>query len=201
LADASGIDQFNTVLVSIMNRTPLLSCVLGLPEFHGSMKRLHLRPGSVDLQMHFANRARELGRQIWQANGRLGAILFMSREKRGPTNRTMLRVASRLFLAFLLGLWLAMAGGSVVQAQEAGSEPAEKAPAANQALLSIWEGKQVLRIEFAGVSAARLAPVPDQLAQRTGAPLRGENIRQSLRRLYATRWQTAAIISRSLRIR
>ena len=52
--------------------------------------------------------------------------------------------------------------------------------------LRAWEGKPVLRIEFAGVTAARLAPLPEQLAQQPAAPLRGENLRQSLRRLYST---------------
>ena len=53
-------------------------------------------------------------------------------------------------------------------------------------LLESLEGKPVVRIEFAGVEATRLKPVPDQLAQQPGTPLSGENVRQSLRRLYAT---------------
>jgi outer membrane protein insertion porin family len=52
--------------------------------------------------------------------------------------------------------------------------------------LSLWEGKPVLRIEFVGVAASRLAPLPDQIAQQPGTPLKGDSVRQSLRRLYAT---------------
>jgi outer membrane protein insertion porin family len=52
--------------------------------------------------------------------------------------------------------------------------------------LDAWEGKTVLRIEFEGVRASRLEPLPAQLAQQPHAPLRGEALRQSLRRLYAT---------------
>jgi outer membrane protein insertion porin family len=52
--------------------------------------------------------------------------------------------------------------------------------------LSAWEGKPVARIEFEGVNAARLAPLPQELAQQPAAPLRGANLRESLRRLYAT---------------
>jgi outer membrane protein insertion porin family len=52
--------------------------------------------------------------------------------------------------------------------------------------LRSWEGKQVLRIEFAGVTASRLAPLPSQLAQQPSTLLRGDSVRQSIRRLYAT---------------
>ncbi len=44
----------------------------------------------------------------------------------------------------------------------------------------------MLRIEFAGVGVARLAPLPAELEQRAGQPLAGERVRSSLRRLYAT---------------
>jgi outer membrane protein assembly factor BamA len=52
--------------------------------------------------------------------------------------------------------------------------------------LDAWEGKPVLRIDFEGVTATRLASLPRQLAQQPGTPLHAANIRQSLRRLYAT---------------
>lgn len=42
------------------------------------------------------------------------------------------------------------------------------------------------RIEFVGVEASRLDPLPAQLAQQPGKPLRAVSVRQSLRRLYAT---------------
>ncbi len=44
----------------------------------------------------------------------------------------------------------------------------------------------MLRIDFEGVAASRMEPLPRQLAQQPGAPLRAEAVSQSLRRLYAT---------------
>jgi outer membrane protein assembly complex protein YaeT len=52
--------------------------------------------------------------------------------------------------------------------------------------ISQWEGQPVQRISFEGVAAARLAPLPGHLAQAEGAPLRSQNLRRSLRQLYAT---------------
>jgi len=52
--------------------------------------------------------------------------------------------------------------------------------------LAAWEGKPVLRLEFEGVPVSRLAPLQRELAQQPNTPLRAENLRQSLRRLYAT---------------
>ncbi len=54
------------------------------------------------------------------------------------------------------------------------------------AQLDAWEGKPVLRIDFTGVPLSRLEPVPAELAQQPGKPLSGQNLRESLRRLYAT---------------
>jgi outer membrane protein insertion porin family len=112
----------------------------------------------------------------------------MSRAKQESTKQTWIGVGSGLFLALLFG-WI---GGGVATgwafAQE--TEPRAAAqnsnPTADEDRLRAWEGKPVARIEFAGVTAARLAPLPEQLAQQPGAPLRGESLRQSLRRLYAT---------------
>jgi len=44
----------------------------------------------------------------------------------------------------------------------------------------------VRRISFEGVSADRLAPLPGHLAQTEGAPLTAENLKRSLRQLYAS---------------
>lgn len=52
--------------------------------------------------------------------------------------------------------------------------------------LDAWEGQTVLRIEFEGVRRARLAPLPAELAQQPGKPLKAAAVRDSLRRLYAT---------------
>ncbi len=56
---------------------------------------------------------------------------------------------------------------------------------ADQRLLA-WEGKPVAAINFEGVHAVRLGTLTGQLAQQPNAPLRPENVRTSLRRLYAT---------------
>ena len=48
------------------------------------------------------------------------------------------------------------------------------------------EGLTVVRISFEGVSADRAAPLAGHLAQAEGAPLSAENIRRSLRQLYAS---------------
>lgn len=52
--------------------------------------------------------------------------------------------------------------------------------------LAQWEGLTVRRISFDGVSADRLAPLPSHLAQAEATPLSGENLRRSLRQLFAT---------------
>ena len=49
-----------------------------------------------------------------------------------------------------------------------------------------WEGLPVRRISFEGVSAARLGPVAGHLAQNVGEPLIDENLKRSLRQLFAT---------------
>jgi len=73
----------------------------------------------------------------------------------------------------------ALAGDPAKPADTAGSDGGAEQ-------LDAWEGKPVLRIEFEGVAASRLAPLPDRLAQQPNAPLRAEDVRQSLRRLYAS---------------
>jgi outer membrane protein insertion porin family len=49
-----------------------------------------------------------------------------------------------------------------------------------------WTGMTVRHIAFEGVTAERLAPLPQHLAQAEGAPLTEENLKTSLRQLYAT---------------
>jgi outer membrane protein assembly complex protein YaeT len=55
-----------------------------------------------------------------------------------------------------------------------------------QDLVAQWEGRPVRSISFIGVPASRLAPLPDHLAQAAGTPLRRENLKKSMRQLYAT---------------
>jgi outer membrane protein insertion porin family len=49
-----------------------------------------------------------------------------------------------------------------------------------------WEGKTVLRVEFEGVGKDRLDPLQDDLAQQPNTPLKADDVRESLRRLFAT---------------
>ena len=49
-----------------------------------------------------------------------------------------------------------------------------------------WEGLPVRRISFAGVSVDRLAPLPGHLDQAEGTPLSREELKRSLRQLFAT---------------
>jgi outer membrane protein assembly complex protein YaeT len=50
----------------------------------------------------------------------------------------------------------------------------------------VWEGLPVRRISFEGVPADRVAPIAGHLPQAVGAPLTSENLKLSLRQLYAT---------------
>src|ERR1700721_494601 len=52
--------------------------------------------------------------------------------------------------------------------------------------LEQWQGLPVRRISFAGVPASRLDPLPGHLAQAEGAPLNPDDLRKSLRQLFAT---------------
>jgi outer membrane protein insertion porin family len=58
--------------------------------------------------------------------------------------------------------------------------------AAAAASLKAWQGQPVTAMEFLGVDAAALDPLPTELAQRIGSPLDPELVRQSLRRLFST---------------
>jgi len=49
-----------------------------------------------------------------------------------------------------------------------------------------WEGLPVRRISFEGVPADRLGSIAGHLPQAVGAPLTSENLKLSLRQLYAT---------------
>jgi outer membrane protein assembly factor BamA len=52
--------------------------------------------------------------------------------------------------------------------------------------LRAWRGLTVTSVQFAGVPAERLAPLPRQLDLQAGQPLDPAKVRSSLRRLYAT---------------
>lgn len=54
------------------------------------------------------------------------------------------------------------------------------------ASLLAWRGLMVERMEFDGVTQDRLEPLPGELPQQPGRPLDPAQVRESLRRLYAT---------------
>jgi outer membrane protein insertion porin family len=63
----------------------------------------------------------------------------------------------------------------------------DQAPAeAETGSLHQWEGIPVSHISFEGVSATRLAPLPGHLAQAVGVPLSTDDLKKSLRELFAT---------------
>jgi outer membrane protein assembly complex protein YaeT len=71
-----------------------------------------------------------------------------------------------------------------VPVQPAAAEPRGTPPPADA--LAQWEGRVVRRISFEGVGVGRLAPLPGRLAQAEESPLRAEDVKKSLRQLYAT---------------
>ena len=70
--------------------------------------------------------------------------------------------------------------------QQLSSAPPTEAAQGSPETLAQWAGLPVVSIEFSGVAASRLAPLPARLGQQPGKPLRVENLRSSLRQLYAT---------------
>ena len=79
----------------------------------------------------------------------------------------------------------ARSAGTSIDTAAAGPQQKQSAPDARHDPLAQWIGLPVRRIAFEGVTADRLSPLPDQLAQTTGAPLTQENLAKSLRQLYA----------------
>lgn len=126
----------------------------------------------------------------------------MLRAKKELCGRVHLRLSPLLFLVLFFAPLLDMSGGFLscrafgqdsnpekrpvpaVASSSAGA--ADENRSSSEERLDEWEGKQVLRIEFAGVATSRLDPLPRELAQQPNAPLKAENVRQSLRRLYAS---------------
>jgi outer membrane protein insertion porin family len=88
-------------------------------------------------------------------------------------------------LALFGSLVLTLASCRIASAQAAPPAPLAP-PDTEKGLLLDWAGLQVVSINFDGVSADLLKPLPTQLAQQPGAPLDPRKIRESLRSLYAT---------------
>lgn len=62
----------------------------------------------------------------------------------------------------------------------------ESAGQTGDVTLRTWSGLQIDGIQFKGIEAERLDPLPQKLAQQPGQPLDPDKVRQSLRRLYET---------------
>ena len=124
----------------------------------------------------------------------------MSSAKRPPANRMRLCVLSIVCAWGLLGATAShgygqqagrprdpsTATGEQVGQAQGDSEDEQTDLRQMENRLSGWEGKPVLRVEFAGVGAVRLEPLPGELPQQAHHPLRGQDVAQSLRRLYLT---------------
>jgi outer membrane protein assembly complex protein YaeT len=91
---------------------------------------------------------------------------------------------------------MALAQQSTLPTTAPSSTPIQPSPAHDPTPSSIdtpqilpiahWEGLPVRRIDFEGLSPDRLVPLPGHLPQAVGAPLREDDIRASLRQLFAT---------------
>ncbi|HEX5235147.1 MAG TPA: POTRA domain-containing protein [Silvibacterium sp.] len=66
------------------------------------------------------------------------------------------------------------------------AQPAGVTPHAATDNLRAWEGLRVEAVEFKGVDRSRLEPLPEFLALQPNRPLGAEDVRDSLRQLYAT---------------
>src|SRR5271156_6804216 len=64
--------------------------------------------------------------------------------------------------------------------------PPSSVPEAATNSLRAWKGLNVEAVNFEGVDRLRFEPLPAELPLQAGCPLTSENVRQSLRRLYAT---------------
>ena len=115
--------------------------------------------------------------------------------KAGPARQCGSRPGYGILLAGLLvfGIWGGRLGwsqsgpsgeaASAVDASGAAADPAAETPSDS---LAQWEGLPVRRISFEGVSLDRLVPLPGHLTQAVGAPLNREELKKSLRQLFAT---------------
>ncbi len=64
--------------------------------------------------------------------------------------------------------------------------PPSATPGSATNSLRAWEGLNVEAVEFEGVDRIRLEPLPEALPVQAGKALNADDVRQSLRRLYAT---------------
>ena len=86
-----------------------------------------------------------------------------------------------------MGGWSQGRAAAAAATQATTSAAATPAPAAAAAgSLAGWSGLTVRGIRFEGVAASRLRPLPGHLAQAEGAPLDPDEVKESLRQLFAT---------------
>jgi len=93
-------------------------------------------------------------------------------------------------LAALAGLPLCLLTSAYAGADDAAAQhpvtSSEKEATQQDITLRSWAGLQVEAVEFKGIPADRLAPLPGQLALQPHQPLDPLKVRESLRRLYET---------------
>ena len=85
--------------------------------------------------------------------------------------------------------WSQIDRQSTTEGSKSQASPGQPAGADSQGpadSLTSWTGLTVSQISIEGVGAGRLSPLTGHLAQTEGAPLDPENLRRSLRQLYAT---------------
>jgi len=85
--------------------------------------------------------------------------------------------------------WSQIEAQSATQGSKSPDSPLQLPGASTEPLadsLTSWKGLTVLQISIEGVAADRLSPLAGHLAQIEGTPLDPENLRRSLRQLYAT---------------
>jgi len=89
------------------------------------------------------------------------------------------------FLVFVI-LLLPFSGATQNLSAPLPETPLSQASGTEAEALTRWEGRVVRKIEFAGIPEQYLDQLPSHLAQTVGTPLNREQLRHSLRQLYAT---------------
>src|ERR1700677_3949803 len=130
------------------------------------------------------------------------ALLTKPAERCGAPTGSRRRMARRATATVSISVLFCLAAAAIsapsqqpAATQESGTgvsatanPPQSVAPqsvAPNDSVLAL-AGLPVVHISFEGVSADRLAPLPGHLPQLEGAPLTADNLKKSLRQLYAT---------------
>ncbi len=81
---------------------------------------------------------------------------------------------------------LARASATKVPAPTSAVAAAQVSSNKNFSTLQAWTGHPVAELRFTGVTAQELAPLPTQLALRVGQPFTASDLRESIRKLFAT---------------